>query len=122
MASFISALQNLDWPALRECWGDSPVLYRPTDATRVEGSSFDSEWQVQFQQIRRAAAARGVTTAPYVRVDPQDMRIDFPSSTVAVVTFHLTDNNRLRRRMFVAAKTARGWKLTHMDASDVQPR
>src|SRR5262245_7962691 len=101
MAAFVSALQNADFPALRECWVNSPVLYGPTEATRIDGSSFDSNWQMQLQQLRQAAAARGVTTAPYVKIDPQDMRIDFPTSTVAVVTFHLTDNNRLRRRMFV---------------------
>jgi hypothetical protein len=122
MTAFINALQNLDLAALRDCWVDNPVLYGPTDATRIEGASFFTNWQMQLQQIREAAAARGVTTAPYVKVDPQGMRVDFPSSTAAVITFHLTDNNRLRRRMFVAARTASGWKLTHLDVSDVQPR
>jgi hypothetical protein len=122
MAAFITALQNLDFPALRECWVDNPVMYGPTAATRVDGSAFDSNWQMQLQQLRQAAAGRGVTTAPYMKVEPQDMRVDFPSSTVAVVTFHLTDNNRLRRRMFVAAKTASGWKLTYLDISNLQPR
>jgi hypothetical protein len=122
MTAFITALQNLDFPGLRECWVDNPVQYGPSDAMRIEGSAFDSNWQMQFQQLRQAAAARGVTTAPYMKVDPQDMRVDFPSSTVAVVTFHLTDNSRLRRRMFVAARTASGWKLTHLNISDVRPR
>ena len=122
MAAFIGALQNLDWPAFRQCWADNPVLYGNADTTRREGASFESEWRMGFQQMREAAAARGVTSAPYVKVDPEDMRIDFPSPTVAVVTFHLTSLNRLRRRMFVAAKTGSGWKITHLDVSDISAR
>jgi ketosteroid isomerase-like protein len=129
MAGFITALQNLDWPAFRECWVENPVVYGPENATRSEGPSFESTWRLQFQRMREAAIARGITSAPYTKIDPQDMRIDFPGPTVAVVTFHLTDATRtssrgpsVGRRMFVVAKTASGWKITHLNTSDVAPR
>ena len=94
-----------------------------TESKRIDDSAtFDATWQMQFQQMRQSAAARGITSAPYVKVEPQEMRIDFPSPTVAVITFHLSDNNRLRRRMFIAAKTEMGWKITHLNVSDVVSR
>src|SRR5262245_52467504 len=112
MAGFLTALQNLDWPALRG-WAVNPVMYGPENATRIDGPSFKSTWRLQFSRMREAAAARGITSAPYTKIDPQDMRIDFPGPTVAVVTFHLTNAIRtsprgavVGRRMFVVAKTA----------------
>ena len=129
VAEFVTAIQNLDWPALRGCWGENPVIYGPEETTRIDGSLFESNTRMQFQRLREAAAARGVTSAPYLKIDPQDMRIDFPSPTVAVVTFHLTNATRtsprgpiVGRRMLVVAKTASGWKITHLNISDVAPR
>ena len=57
-----------------------------------------------------------------LRVDPKDLRIDFPTLNSAVVTFHLTDANRPRRRMLVVAKNAAGWKITHLNKSDIAVR
>jgi ketosteroid isomerase-like protein len=129
MTAFITALQNLDWPAFRECWAEKPVMYGPENSTRDEGPTFESAWKEQFQRMREAAAARGATGAPYTKIDPQDMRIDFPTPTVAVVTFHLANSSRTSprgavtgRRMLVVVKTAMGWKITHMNNSDVAPR
>ena len=129
VAKFTTAIQNVDWPAYRECWAENPVIYGPEDATRVDGPLFESNVRLQFQRLRQAAAARGVTSAPYTKIDPQDMRIDFPSPTVAVVTFHLTNATRtsprgpiVGRRMLVVAKIASGWKITHLNNSDVAPR
>jgi ketosteroid isomerase-like protein len=129
MTAFITALQNLDWPAFRECWAEKPVMYGPESSTRNEGPTFESTWKEQFQRMREAAAARGNTVAPYTKIDPQGMRIDFPTPTVDVVTFHLANSSRTSprggvtgRRMFVVAKTAMGWKITHMNNSDLAPR
>jgi hypothetical protein len=129
VTEFVTAIQNLDWPALRGCWAENPVMYGTEDATRVDGSLFESRWRLQFQRMREAAAARGVTSAPYVKIDPQDMRVDFPSPAVAVVTFHLTNATRtsprgpsVGRRMLVVAQTVSGWKITHLNVSDVAPR
>jgi hypothetical protein len=129
MAGFITALQNLDWPAFRECWAENPVTYGPESTTRNDGPSFESTWRLLFQRMREAAVARGITSAPYMKIDPQDMRIDFPVPTVAVVTFHLANATRTSprgpiagRRMFVVAKTASGWKITHLNNAHVAPR
>jgi hypothetical protein len=65
------------------------------------------------------AGRQGVTKAPFQDIQPKDMRIDFPSPSIAVVTFHLgpANTNVIGRRMFVLAKTEAGWKITHLHAS-----
>ena len=69
MAGFITALQNLDWPAFRECWAANPVTYGPENTTRNDGPSFESTWRLRFQRMREAAVARGITSAPYMKID-----------------------------------------------------
>ncbi len=69
--------------------------------------------------MRESAAKRGVTQAPFQNIEPKDTRIDFPTASVAVVTFHLGPDNRvLGRRMLVLVKGADGWKISHLHASN----
>lgn len=126
MADFLKAFNNLDWPAFRECWIDKPVVFYPSVAPNSTGrrtedlAGFESAWRRQFDLIHDAAAKRGVTEPPFQNIEPKDVRVDFPAPTVAVVTFHLGPNNSvLGRRMFVVVKTADGWKITHLHASNL---
>ena len=127
MEDFLRAFNNLDWPAFRKCWVDNPVIFHPLLAYNPTGKriddlpSFEASWHLVFGAIRDGAQKRGVTQPPFQNLQPKDLRIDFPAPTVAVVTFHLgpSSNNSLARRMFVVAKTADGWKITHLHASNL---
>jgi len=125
MDNFLTAFNNLDWPAFRQCWADDPVVFFPSPVgpggRRIDNlEAFESVWRRQFDQIREGAASRGVTKAPFQQLQPKDLRIDFPAPSVAVVTFHLgPGRNGLGRRMFVIAKTEAGWKITHLHASNL---
>ena len=126
MAAFVTAFNNLDLSAFRECWVDNPVMFHPSVTANPTGKridepgDFDRSWQLVFNGIREAAARRGVTQAPYQSIQPHDLRIDFPAPTVAVVSFHLGPNNNvLGRRMFVVVKTQKGWKISHLHASNL---
>ena len=125
MDNFLTAFNNLDWPAFRQCWADDPVVFFPSPVgpggRRIDNpEAFESVWRRQFDQIREGAASRGVTKAPFQQLQPKDLRIDFPAASVAVVTFHLgPGRNGLGRRMFVIAKTDAGWKITHLHASNL---
>jgi ketosteroid isomerase-like protein len=125
MADFLTALNNLDWQAFRQCWVASPVVFfpalvQPTGRQTEDAVEFEDVWHRQFELMRNNAARRGVTKAPFQDSQPKDLRIDFPSPSVAVVTFHLVHNkNVLGRRMFVLAKTEAGWKITHLHASNL---
>ena len=125
MSNFLTAFNNLDWPAFRQCWADNPVVFFPSllepTGKRIENAAkFEEDWHRQFDLIRQGAASRGVTKAPFQRLEPNDLRIDFPAPSVAVVTFHLgPGRNGLGRRMLVVAKTDAGWKITHLHASNL---
>ncbi len=125
MGEFLKAFNDLDWPAFQKCWSDEPVVFypsalpQPTGRRTDERKQFEAAWARQFRAMHEAAARRGVTHAPFQNIQPKDMRIDFPAPTVAVVTFHLgPDNGTLGRRTFVLAKSANGWKITHLHASN----
>jgi hypothetical protein len=126
MNAFLAAFQDLDWPAFRKCLADRPVVFHPTAAIRPEGSriddpqTFDTVWLGFFETVRKSAAKQGVATPPFMKLEPNDLRIDFPSPDVAVVTFHLrSSTSSIGRRMFVLARTAAGWKITHLHASNL---
>jgi len=95
MADFVKAFDNLDWPAFRKCWAEHPVVFYPSTAPSSTGkrtdepAAFEAAWRHQFDLIRDAAAKRGVTEAPFQDIQPKDVRVDFPATDVAVVTFHL---------------------------------
>ena len=97
------------------------VAANPTGKRIDDASSFEATWRHRFDLIRGGAEKRGVTAPPFQNLQPKDLRIDFPAPTVAVVTFHLgpSPNNSLARRMFVVSKTADGWKITHLHASNL---
>lgn len=125
MSNFLAAFNNLDWPAFRQCWVASPVVFFPSlvepTGKRTEGAdAFEKVWHRQFDQIRQSAAKRGVTRAPFQQLQPKDLRIDFPAPSVAVVTFHLEHGQiGLGRRTLVVSKTEGGWKVTHLHASNL---
>jgi len=125
MADFVTAFNNLDWPAFRELWIEDPVVFHPIldynpTGKRVEGAvEFEKSWQAVFDAGRKFAASRGVTKAPFINTQPQDLRIDILAATVAVVTFHLPGPGAMGRRMFVAVKTDKGWKFSHLHASTI---
>lgn len=124
MGNFLTAFNNLDWPAFRQCWVDNPVVFfpsvEPTGKRSENAATFEAVWHRQFDLTRAAAARRGVTKARFQQLEPKDLRIDFPAPTVAVVTFHLgPGRNGVGRRMFVVAKTDAGWKITHLHASNL---
>jgi len=57
---------------------------------------------------------------PVMFLEPKDLRVDFVSPDVAVVTFHLTTNPQsISRRLFVLARKVGQWKITHLHASDM---
>jgi hypothetical protein len=125
MVNFVTAFENLDWPAFRQCWVENPVVFFPALDMRPGGmrtdnaSEFNSAWQRVFDEARQNMTKSGVRKAPFFQINPEDLRIDFPAPTVAVVTFHLHGGTGIGRRMFVVVKTAAGWKISHLHASSM---
>ena len=122
ISTFVKALRNLDWPTFLDCWAANPVMFG-ADGLRIDTrAEFESVWRRGFDRMRADAAARGVTSPPYVPLLPRDVRVDFVGPGVAVVTWHHgPEEAGIRRRMFVLSKSTGAWKITHLHASDVSP-
>ena len=119
ISRFVTALNNLDWPAFRACFSTSPTGFFPFPqiARRVEGAEFDKAWQFIFDRGRKQAAGEGKTSPPFLDIKLKDIRIDRLTNEVAVVTFHLGAEPRLNRRTFILQRFPAGWKIVHVHAS-----
>lgn len=119
---FLSAIANADWDSFRKFWSDDATMYAPgpTDAVRIEGiEALQRVWQRQFDLMRGAALDRGVKRPPFVTLVARDLRVDHLAPDVAVVSFHLDDDGRMRRRTLVVARRGSQWRITHLHASDL---
>ena len=119
---FVAAIAEADWSSFRRFWAEDAVMYAPasTGSIRLEGlAALEREWRVQFDQMRDLAKKRGLTAAPFTTIAPRDLRIDQVAPSVGVVSFHLDDEGRIRRRMFVAVKSGSEWRVTHLHASNL---
>jgi len=116
LAKFVVAFDNLDWENFRSAFDDNATVFYPRafpqrDSGREE---FEKKFKVVFQQIQG-----GKTSAPYMDIQPKDMRIQI-FSDIAIATFHLDDRaGFLNRRTLVLHKARAGWKIVHLHASEV---
>lgn len=116
LAKFIRAFDDLDWEHFRLAFDDNATVFYPRAmAQRANGrAEFEKGFKTVFQQIRDRK-----TTAPYMDIQPKDMRIQF-FGDLAIATFHLEDRTGfLNRRTIVLNKTEKGWKIVHLHASEV---
>jgi hypothetical protein len=50
---------------------------------------------------------------------PLDLRVEELSKDVALVTFHLVDGGLVNRRTLVFKRELNGWKIVHIQASNI---
>lgn len=133
-SKFLTAFNNLDWEAFRECWASkasmfgASVMFPPlqgiapaSSARRLTGNEAEAMWRQVFSAVRERSKR---SSPPYQTIQPQDLVIDMAGDSAAIVTFHLGDERRVSRRTLVWNKTSDGWKIVHLHASaiDVAPR
>ena len=122
VSAFLTAFDNLDWRAFRSFWDAQATVFHP-DAShqkRIETpGEFDRAWQEVFDQIKKDSHR---SAPPYVNLQPADLRVTLLSQDVALVTFHLESEERFGRRTLVWKRTADGWKLVHLHASNFSSR
>jgi ketosteroid isomerase-like protein len=117
LSEFIQAFDNLDWDRFRNSFADDATVFYPREFPhRADGrAEFERTFQHVFEQIR-AGRLRG----PYMDLRPLDLKIQI-AGEVAIATFHLDDRpGFLNRRTIVLHKTAKGWKIIHLHASEVR--
>jgi len=91
------------------------VFYPRAVPERATGrAEFERTFKTVFEQIRDGRA-----TAPYMDIQPKDMDIQM-FGDIAIATFHLDDRPAfLNRRTIVLSKSATGWKIVHLHASEI---
>lgn len=116
LARFIRAFDNLEWDGFRLAFADDATVFYPRAfPERANGrGEFEETFRTVFEQIRG-----GKTAAPYMDIQPKNMVIQMFGDT-AIATFHLDDRpGFLNRRTIVLHKSAAGWKIVHLHASEV---
>jgi ketosteroid isomerase-like protein len=119
LARFVTAFENLDWTNFRDCFSANATIFHPAapNISRIDSpEAFDKAWLGVFERIKKNS---GRTSPPYMKLKPQDVRIDRLSPEVALVTFHLVDPGTLGRRTLVFQRVDGAWKIIHVHASNV---
>jgi hypothetical protein len=119
LSRFLTAFDNLDWPAFRACFNDRPTMFHPSppNIRRVDTpEEFEAAWHVVFERIRKNSSR---TSPPYMKLSPTDLRIDPLADNVSLVTFHLIGDGKLSRRTLIFRHYDDGWKIVHIHASNL---
>jgi len=117
---FLRAFDNLDWPGFRACFGPNPTMFHPAapNSVRVETEEqFDKAWAGVFERIRRTS---GRENPPFMTLEPKDLRIEFLSFDVALVTFHIISETEIDRRTIIFKRYRKAWKIVHIHASNLR--
>jgi ketosteroid isomerase-like protein len=120
LTEFLTAFENLDWEAFRACFDDRATVFFPIPEPpqRFDGrAAFEAHFQQVFKAIRSAAPSG----PPFHHLDPEDLHIEALGPDAALASFHLRNNQRIARRTIVFKRTARGWRIAHLHASNVAP-
>ena len=117
LTRFLTAFENLDWEAFRNCFADDATVYFPSQ--RASRATSRAEIETTFRQVfERIRATK--SAPPYLNLEPADLDIQVFRDT-AVATFHLYDvPNTIGRRTVVLEKRAGEWKIVHLHASNVE--
>jgi ketosteroid isomerase-like protein len=119
LSGFLMAFDNLDWPRFREFFAPDATMFHPAPPSEWlidSGRGFEEAWLGVFARIKKDS---GRDSAPYMNLQPQELKIHMLSSDVALVTFHLEDANVLSRRTIVFRRDGAGWKIVHIHASNL---
>jgi len=119
LSVFITAFDNLDWPAFRECFSSSATVFHPSppNVRRVDTpEQFEKAWLGVFERIKRSSSRNA---PPYMDLKPLDLRVENLSDDVTLVTFQMTDGNVLNRPTLVFKRGTSGWKILHLRASNL---
>jgi len=119
LSGFLTAFDNLDWQASRTCFSRTPTIFHPAppNIRRIDSpDQFEKAWLGLFEGIKKSS---GRTSPPYMSLNPLDLRVEKLSEDGALVTFHLGDGSTVKRRTLVFRREPNGWKIVHIQGSNI---
>ncbi len=111
--TFLTALNQRDWPTFRGTLADSISIFLEDPAP---GQRFDGRLAAESLFVRifpPPGVAPASLPAPIV---PQHLRIQ-SSGDLAIITFEISRPNVLSRRTLIAQRGAHGWQMVHIHGS-----
>jgi pimeloyl-ACP methyl ester carboxylesterase len=113
--SFLTAFNNLEWDAFHASFVPSATVFHPfgepwRNEDREEVAAFFGRL---FAEVRSSSEG-----PPYLRITPQDLRIEMLAEA-GIVTFHLPGQEAVGRRTLVFGRKepTDPWRLFHLHAS-----
>lgn len=115
---FVTAFNNLDWPAFIGSFDDEATVFYPSPPNapiRATGrAEFEPAWRRVFEGIRGSR-----TTPPFMDLRPERLRVQRLGDT-AIVTFELHDvPGYTGRRTLILRRNHGTWRIAHLHASNV---
>src|SRR5690349_19037735 len=116
LARFLTAFENLDWPAFRAAFADDASVFFPVPEPpdRFDGHA---AVEARFHEVF-AAIREGNSKGPaFHRRVPEGLRIGRLGSLASTGSLHLRNAGRLSRCTAVFRRTAAGWRTGYPHAS-----
>jgi len=117
-ARFLKSFEDLDLDAFMDCFAPDATVFFPSPEPpeRFDGKeAIRAHFALVFSVIRKSSDA---TKPPYHRLPPKRLVINILSENSALVTFELENTERIARRTLVLVRSANGWRIAHLHASN----
>jgi uncharacterized protein (TIGR02246 family) len=116
---FLQAFEKLDMANFIRCFADDATVFFPPPEP---AGRFTGKEAIKTHFVRVFAAIRQTSTRsspPFHRLIPEDLKVQLLGDSSAVVTFQLSNADRIARRTFVLQKLGNSWFIVHLHASNV---
>jgi uncharacterized protein (TIGR02246 family) len=116
---FLRTFEDLDMQRFIQCFSEDATVFFPIPEppTRFDGiQAIQRHFEQVFAAIRQSSAS---STPPFHHLVPEHLHVQVVSDTTAVVTFQLTNPERVARRTLVLQKRGDRWLIVHLHASNV---
>jgi uncharacterized protein (TIGR02246 family) len=114
---FLRAFENLDMKQFLACFADDATVFfpMPEPPERVQGKQ---AIQQCFERVFASIRSTAKTGPPFHHLLPEDLSIQLIPGHIAVVSFHLRNEERIGRRTLVLTKMNGDWLIIHLHASN----
>jgi len=116
---FIHAFENLDMARFIQCFSEDATVFFPIPEPpgRFDGrEAIQRHFQEVFAAIRHSSAS---SRPPFHHLVPEHLQVQLIDDTAAVVTFQMSNAERVARRTLVFQKRSGRWLIVHLHASNV---